>query len=91
MHPRRRMMETGSISLPAGRTAPPPTTGTMKPSRRTIPGQTTQIAAYFEAQSWYHGTVPGASFDNNSLSPTERANADFLANYENATWGHSYY
>ena len=53
--------------------------------------QTPQIAAYFEAQSWYHGTVPGASFDNNSLSPTERANADFLANYENATWGHSYY
>ena len=53
--------------------------------------QTPQIAAYFEAQGWYHGTVPGASFDNNSLSPTERANADFLANYENATWGHSYY
>lgn len=53
--------------------------------------QTPQIAAYFEAQSWYHGTVPGASFDNNSLTPTERANADFLANYENATWGHSYY
>lgn len=53
--------------------------------------QTPQIAAYFEAQSWYHGTVPGASFDNNSLSPTERANADFLANYETATWGHSYY
>lgn len=53
--------------------------------------QTRQIAAYFEAQSWYRGTVPGASFDNNSLTPTERANADFLANYENATWGHSYY
>ena len=53
--------------------------------------QTPQIAAYFEAQSWYHGTVPGASFDNNSLTPTERANADFLANYETATWGGSYY
>ena len=53
--------------------------------------QTPQIAAYFEAQSWYHGTVPGASFDNNSLTPTERANADVLANYETATWGHSYY
>ena len=53
--------------------------------------QTPQIAAYFEAQSWYHGTVPGASFDNNSLTPTERANADFLANYEIATWGRSYY
>lgn len=53
--------------------------------------QTPQIAAYFEAQSWYHGTVPGASFDNNSLTPTERANADFLANYETATWGRSYY
>ena len=53
--------------------------------------QTPQIAAYFEAQSWYHGTVPGASFDNNSLTPTERVNADFLANYETATWGHSYY
>lgn len=53
--------------------------------------QTPQIAAYFEAQSWYHGTVPGASFDNNSLTPTERANADFLADYETTTWGHSYY
>ena len=53
--------------------------------------QTPQIAAYFGAQSWYHGTVPGASFDNNSLTPTERANADFLANYETATWGRSYY
>ena len=53
--------------------------------------QTRQIAAYFEAQSWYHGTVPGASFDNNSLTPTERANADFLADYETTTWGHSYY
>lgn len=53
--------------------------------------QTPQIAAYFEAQSWYHGTVPGASFDSNTLSPIEHANADFLANYETATWGHSYY
>lgn len=53
--------------------------------------QTPQIAAYFEAQSWYHGTVPGASFDNNMLSPIEHANADFLTSYENATWGHSYY
>ena len=32
----------GAFRLPAGRTAPPPTTGTMKPSRRTIPGQTTR-------------------------------------------------
>lgn len=53
--------------------------------------QTKQIAAYFEAQSWYHGTVPGASFDNNMLSPIEHANVDFLTSYENATWGHSYY
>ncbi len=53
--------------------------------------QTKQIAAYFEAQSWYHGTVPGTSFDSNTLSPIEHANADFLANYETATWGHSYY
>lgn len=53
--------------------------------------QTPQIAAYFEAQSWYHGTVPGASFDNNTLSPIEHANVDFLTSYENATWGHSYY
>ena len=53
--------------------------------------QTPQIAAYFEARSWYRGTVSGASFDNNLLTPTERANADFLANYETTTWGHSYY
>ena len=52
--------------------------------------QTPQIAAYFEAQSWYHGTVPAASFDNNTLSPVEHANVDFLAGYENATWGHPY-
>lgn len=52
--------------------------------------QTPQIAAYFEAQSWYHGTVPAASFDSNTLSPVEHANIDFLAGYENATWGHAY-
>lgn len=52
--------------------------------------QTPQIAAYFEAQSWYHGTVPAASFDSNMLSPIEHANIDFLAGYENATWGHPY-
>lgn len=52
--------------------------------------QTPQIAAYFEAQSWYHGTVPAASFDSNTLSPVEHANVDFLAGYENATWGHAY-
>ena len=52
--------------------------------------QTKQIAAYFAAQSWYHGTVPGASFDNNMLSPIEHANIDFIAGYENATWGHPY-
>lgn len=52
--------------------------------------QTKQIAAYFEAQSWYHGTVPGTSFDSNTLSPIEHANIDFLAGYENATWGHAY-
>ena len=52
--------------------------------------QTPQIAAYFEAQSWYHGTVPAASFDSNTLSPVEHANVDFLAGYENATWGHPY-
>lgn len=52
--------------------------------------QTPQIAAYFEAQSWYRGTVPAASFDSNTLSPVEHANVDFLAGYENATWGHPY-
>lgn len=53
--------------------------------------QTPQIAAYFEAQSWYHGTIPGASFSNDVLSQIERDNIDFLVSYENATWGHSYY
>lgn len=53
--------------------------------------QTPQIAAYFEAKSWYHGTIPGASFSNDVLSQIERDNIDFLVSYENATWGHSYY
>ena len=53
--------------------------------------QTPQIAAYFEAQNWYHGTIPGASFSNDVLSQIERDNIDFLVSYENATWGHSYY
>lgn len=53
--------------------------------------QTPQIAAYFEAKSWYHGTIPGTSFSNDVLSQIERDNIDFLVSYENATWGHSYY
>ena len=81
----RRQMWRASHGSSAASRATRSTRATAASSRQK------QIAAYFEAQSWYHGTVPGASFDNNTLSPIEHANADFLANYETATWGHSYY
>ena len=29
---------------------------------------------YFDAQSWYHGTIPPDRFDDNVLTETEEAN-----------------
>ena len=42
---------------------------------------------YFNAQSWYHGTIPADSFNNNLLSQIEMKNAVFLENYEKALRG----
>ena len=42
---------------------------------------------YFNAQSWYHGSIPADSFNNNLLSQTEIKNAVFIENYEKALRG----
>ena len=42
---------------------------------------------YFNSQSWYHGTIPAASFNNNLLSQTEMQNAVFLEKYEKSLRG----
>ena len=36
------------------------------------------IAAYFESLSWYHGTTPGAQFDEGVFSDLEKKNLDAL-------------
>lgn len=55
---------------------------------------TPQIRAYFEGRSWYAGTIAGADFDANAayyLSDIERANVSLILEYEQETWGGSYY
>ncbi len=41
--------------------------------------QTTEVAEYFEAKPWYHGTTPGERFDSNLFNGIELQNIDFLA------------
>ena len=52
------------------------------------------IAAYFEAQSWYAPSVDAASFDANQknyLSEDELYNVSFLLSYEKQKFGKSFY
>jgi len=49
------------------------------------------IAAYFEAQSWYHGQYPAAEFDYSILSEIERSNAEYIRQYENKHYNGSIY
>lgn len=42
----------------------------------------TQIQAYFNSKSWYHGTVEAADFDASVLSSIERTNISFISAHE---------
>ncbi len=53
--------------------------------------QTTEIANYFNGKSWYHGTIAPANFSETVLNEYERANVNFISQYESAHWGGSYY
>ena len=53
--------------------------------------QTTEIANYFNSKSWYHGTIAPANFSETVLNEYERANVNFISQYESAHWGGSYY
>lgn len=52
---------------------------------------TAQISAYFSGKSWYRGTVSAADFNESSLNEYERANVNYIIQYESAHWGGSYY
>lgn len=39
---------------------------------------TAEIQEYFNGKSWYHGTIPAGSFDENSLTEIERANVNTI-------------
>lgn len=41
-----------------------------------------ELQNYFNAQSWYHGTVDAADFNESVLSDVEKKNAEFLAEVE---------
>ena len=41
-----------------------------------------ELQNYFNAQSWYHGTVDAANFKESVLSDVEKKNAEFLAEVE---------
>ena len=41
-----------------------------------------ELQDYFNAQSWYQGTVDAADFQESSLSDIEKKNAEFLAEVE---------
>lgn len=49
-----------------------------------------EVKAYFDAQSWYHGTIPASSFNANVLNSVEKENIAIIQNYE-AQFGGSYY
>ncbi len=53
--------------------------------------KTPQIAAYFNAKSWYHGTVEPENFKDSVFNKYELANISFIAEYEKKNFGGSYY
>jgi hypothetical protein len=53
--------------------------------------QTPQIAAYFNAKTWYKGTVSAADFKESVFNQYERANISFISEYEKKVYGGSYY
>lgn len=52
---------------------------------------TKEIASYFNSKSWYSGTVSAAAFSDTVLNEYEKANVNFISQYETKHWGGSYY
>ena len=52
---------------------------------------TTEIANYFNSKSWYTGTISAANFSESVLNEYEKANVNYISQYETAHWGGSYY
>lgn len=52
---------------------------------------TPEIRAYFESKSWYRGTIAPSQFRDSVLSEIEKANIEYIVNYENKHFGGSYY
>lgn len=52
---------------------------------------TPEIAAYFESQSWYSGTVSPSRFSESVFNQYESSNLKLISSYENRVWGGSYY
>ena len=49
--------------------------------------ETPEIAAYFNAKSWYRGTVDPRSFSESVFNEYENANISLIRRYEIAHWG----
>lgn len=52
---------------------------------------TPEIAAYFESQSWYSGTVSPSRFSESVFNQYESSNLKLIQSYEDRVWGGSYY
>lgn len=52
---------------------------------------TKEIAAYFSGKSWYKGTVSAAAFSDTVFNEYEKANINFISQYETKHWGGSFY
>lgn len=52
---------------------------------------TKAISDYFNGKSWYHGTVGASYFNESVLNEFERANVNFILQYETSHWGGSFY
>ncbi len=46
-----------------------------------------EVRSYFEAQSWYNGTIAPEDFDTSMLSAIEQKNISFIKEYENGLNG----
>ena len=52
---------------------------------------TQEIREYFESKAWYHGTIQPSQFRESVLSDIERANINYMIDYENKHFGGSFY
>lgn len=52
---------------------------------------TDEIAQYFEQKAWYHGVIQPEEFREDILNSIEKANIQFIIDYERQHYGGSYY